>query len=90
MFLQVQKDKAIDSDWDAWKSTLRGRVYDMMITNKMKSELITAMWLPYKSTNVDNNNTVFRMLIGRYEPDFGYSISIGEVRFKKNLVFLPC
>lgn len=79
MFLKVQKEKSIESDWDAWKSTLRGRVYDLMISNKLKGELITVMWLPFKSTNVDNNNSIFKLLFGKYEPEFGYSISIVEV-----------
>lgn len=79
MFLKVQREKAVEADWDAWKSTLRGRVYDVMITSKLKSEIITAMWLPFKSTNVDNNNTIFKLLFGRFEPEFGYSLSIVEV-----------
>ena len=50
-----------------------------MITNKAKSEIIRVEWLPFKSTNVDNNNTIFKLLFGRYEADFGYSLSIVEV-----------
>ncbi len=81
MFLKVQREKTIESDWDAWKSTLRGRVYDLMISSKLKGELITVMWLPFKSTNVDNNNSIFKLLFGKYEPEFGFSLSIVEVSF---------
>lgn len=87
MFLKVQKEKAVESDWDAWKSTLRGRVYDVMIANKLKSEVINVKWLPFKSTNVDNNNTIFKLLFGRFEPEFGYSLSIVEVQFIKQFSY---
>lgn len=88
--MQTQKEKAIESDWDAWKGTLRGRgrEYDMMISHKTKAEIITCMWLPFKSTNIDNNNTIFKLLVGKYEPDFGYSLSIVEV-IKKQPVLIP-
>lgn len=87
--MKVQKEESIESKFRFWSGTAEmRRNYDVLIVSPTKARLITALWLPFKSINFDNNNLVVRLLIGKYEPGFGYSLSIVEV-FPDDPVFLP-
>ncbi len=80
MYLQVQRDKSIESGFQWWSGAAEmRRNYDVLLTLPIKARMITALWLPFKTINFDNNNIVFRLLIGKFEPHFGYSLSIVEV-----------
>lgn len=81
MYLQVQREKSIESGFQWWSGAAEmRRNYDVLLTLPIKAQMVTAQWLPFKSVNFDNNNIVFRLLIGKFEPLFGYSLSIVEVR----------
>lgn len=80
MFKKVEREAAIDSDFTDWKKMMESsRIYDLLIVSKFKSEVISCMWLPFKSINIDNNNTVFKLLVAKHEAGFGYSLNIAEV-----------
>lgn len=125
LFLSVQKEKSIDSDFNYWKKTLelRNKTYDIIISrphrlippkphpmaikppregppvsvdlpppNPLLTSLsplsaplapfyISAFWLPFKSINIDNNNTVFRLMVSRFDPLWGYCLEVLEFAY---------
>lgn len=91
LFLKVQRQKEIENEFNIWKKDkeTKNKIYDVLITQRFKAEIIAAYWLPFKTINIDNNNTVFKLLLGKYDPAFGYSLNIAEVGFAHDIVFAP-